>query len=118
MRRDFNFWIFMPSKILEKQSVSIDPMMTRPFRLLRTRRDTDDTFTIELMPAEGGSEFAFQPGQFNMLYVFGVGEVPISISGDPGKTNGIGKWIGEVTHIWFDDLRQRVEAGTGRNGRR
>jgi len=87
MRRDFNFWIFMPSKILEKQSVSIDPMMTRPFRLLRTRRDTDDTFTIELMPAEGGSEFAFQPGQFNMLYVFGVGEVPISISGDPGKTN-------------------------------
>ena len=26
---------------------------------------------------------AFAPGQFNMLYVFGVGEVPISISGDP-----------------------------------
>jgi NAD(P)H-flavin reductase len=25
----------------------------------------------------------FQPGQFNMLYAFGVGEVPISISGDP-----------------------------------
>ena len=25
----------------------------------------------------------FAPGQFNMLYAFGVGEVPISISGDP-----------------------------------
>jgi NAD(P)H-flavin reductase len=27
----------------------------------------------------------FAPGQFNMLYVFGVGEVPISISGDPAR---------------------------------
>ena len=26
---------------------------------------------------------AFAPGQFTMLYAFGVGEVPISISGDP-----------------------------------
>ena len=25
----------------------------------------------------------FLPGQFNMLYLFGFGEVPISISGDP-----------------------------------
>ena len=29
--------------------------------------------------------FHFLPGQFNMLYLFGVGEVPISISGDPNK---------------------------------
>jgi NAD(P)H-flavin reductase len=29
--------------------------------------------------------FHFFPGQFNMLYVFGIGEVPISISGDSGK---------------------------------
>lgn len=29
--------------------------------------------------------FPFLPGQFNMLYLFGVGEVPISISGDPAR---------------------------------
>jgi NAD(P)H-flavin reductase len=29
--------------------------------------------------------YAFAAGQFNMLYVFGVGEIPISISGDPTK---------------------------------
>ena len=29
----------------------------------------------------------FLPGQFNMLYAFGVGEVPISICGDPGKSD-------------------------------
>jgi len=27
----------------------------------------------------------FAPGQFAMLYVYGIGEVPISISGDPGR---------------------------------
>jgi NAD(P)H-flavin reductase len=29
--------------------------------------------------------FSYAPGQFTMLYVFGVGEVPISISGDPAE---------------------------------
>ena len=60
-----------------------DPMLPRPFRIEKVRRDLSDTFTMELVPAEGG-EFTFAAGQFNMLYVFGVGEVPISISGDPG----------------------------------
>jgi NAD(P)H-flavin reductase len=48
-------------------------------------RETRDTFTLELEPADGGDVFTFAPGQFNMLYVFGVGEVPVSISGNPDK---------------------------------
>ncbi len=59
-----------------------DAMLPRPFRIEKVRRELSDTFTMEMVPAEGG-EFSFAPGQFNMLYVFGVGEVPISISGDP-----------------------------------
>jgi NAD(P)H-flavin reductase len=59
-----------------------DPMLPRPFRIEKVRRDLADTFTMEMVPQEGG-DFAFKPGQFNMLYVFGIGEVPISISGDP-----------------------------------
>jgi NAD(P)H-flavin reductase len=39
-----------------------------------------------LLPADGATGFSFAPGQFNMLYVFGVGEVPISISGDPSSS--------------------------------
>lgn len=61
-----------------------DPMLPRPFRIEKVRRELSDTFTMELVPAEGG-DFAFAPGQFNMLYVFGIGEVPISISGDPAE---------------------------------
>ncbi|MFN8162200.1 MAG: FAD/NAD(P)-binding protein [Solirubrobacterales bacterium] len=59
------------------------PMVPEPYRVLRRRRETPDTWTLELEPRGGGEAPAFEPGQFNMLYGFGVGEVPISISGDP-----------------------------------
>lgn len=62
-----------------------DPMVPSPVRVRRVRRETYDTFTLELESANGASGFSFTPGQLNMLYVFGVGEVPISISGDPTK---------------------------------
>jgi len=69
----------------EKKLEVIDPMLTRPFRIKRVIRETGDTFSLALEPLQGERKFDFLPGQFNMLYVFGVGEVPISISGDPGK---------------------------------
>lgn len=53
----------------------------------RVRRETADTFTLDLVPRDGAALPPFAAGQFNMLYVFGVGEVPISISGDPTDTN-------------------------------
>jgi NAD(P)H-flavin reductase len=62
--------------------MTVDPMLTRPFRVEKVRKELSDTFTMDLVP-EAGGDFRFAPGQFNMLYVFGVGEVPISISGDP-----------------------------------
>jgi NAD(P)H-flavin reductase len=59
-------------------------MVPVPYRIERLKHETSDTFTIDLVPVNGNNGFSFLPGQFNMLYVFGVGEVPISISGDPG----------------------------------
>jgi NAD(P)H-flavin reductase len=61
----------------------VDPMRTVPFRVTGLHVDNEDTFTLELAPPPGHQLAPFKPGQFNMLYVFGVGEVPISISGDP-----------------------------------
>jgi len=58
-------------------------MTPHPFVVQRALPETDDTFTLELAADRGFEPLAFRPGQFNMLYVFGVGEVPISISGDP-----------------------------------
>ncbi len=58
------------------------PMTPRPWRVTGRRRETDDSWTIDLEPADGGPPMSYLPGQFNMLYAFGIGEVPISISGD------------------------------------
>ena len=60
-----------------------DPMRPQLYGVQRLRKDTHDTFTLELGPQDGMATPSFAAGQFNMLYVFGVGEVPISISGDP-----------------------------------
>ena len=57
-------------------------MAPEPFRVLRKRRETADTWTLELEPVYGDPVVP-APGQFTMLYAFGVGEVPISSSGDP-----------------------------------
>ena len=63
----------------------VDPrpaVVPRAFRVRRSRRELPDTVTLELDPAEG-LPLPFSAGQFNMLYVLGVGEAPISISGNP-----------------------------------
>ena len=69
------------------EGILADPMVPEPFRIDRVKQETEDTFTLGLVPDEANAEFAYLPGQFNMLYVFGVGEVPISISGDPSETS-------------------------------
>lgn len=58
-----------------------EPMMPRLFRIKRVKREVAGVFTWHL-EAEDGQPFSFRPGQFNMLYGFGLGEVAISISGD------------------------------------
>jgi NAD(P)H-flavin reductase len=61
-------------------------MRPEPFVVRQVARETGDTFTLTLAPVAEPSLRSFAPGQFNMLYVFGVGEVPISICGDPGRS--------------------------------
>ena len=66
-----------------------DPMVPHPYRVRRVQRETYDTFTLDLEQANGARGLPFAPGQFNMIYIFGVGEVPISISGDPAQSNAL-----------------------------
>ena len=62
------------------------PMVPAAYRVARARQDTSDTWTLELSACDGDA-FAFAPGQFTMLAAGGAGEVPISISGDPARTD-------------------------------
>ncbi len=62
-------------------------MVPRVARVRRRQRDLSDVWTLVLEMEDGGG-LEFAAGQFNMLTAFGVGEVPISISGDPAKAGG------------------------------
>ena len=62
-----------------------DPMVPVFARLSARRRETADTWTLALEADGPGGLPGYAPGQFNMLYAFGIGEVPISMSGDPGR---------------------------------
>ncbi len=74
-----------------------EPMSPVPFRVSNVRRETWDSFTLELAPAAGRERrFPFAPGQFNMIYAFGAGEAPISISGDPGAPGRLVHTIRDV----------------------
>ena len=59
------------------------PMDPRWYRIQRRIRETADTFSLELADLDTDRSVDFAPGQFNMVYMVNVGEVPLSISGDP-----------------------------------
>jgi NAD(P)H-flavin reductase len=69
-----------------------------PFRVTERRRETHDTWTLRLEPSRGMPMPDFAPGQFAMLYAFGAGEAPISVSAiDPGAVEHTIRAVGPVT---------------------
>ncbi|MGC0327986.1 anaerobic sulfite reductase subunit B [Streptomyces sp. SAI-170] len=51
-----------------------------PYQVTRVWPETADTVSIALAPAGGARLAPFAPGQFAMVYAFGVGEIPVSVS--------------------------------------
>lgn len=51
-----------------------------PYRVTERTEDTHDTATIVLEPT-GPALPPFSPGQFAMVYAFGVGDIPVSVCG-------------------------------------
>jgi NAD(P)H-flavin reductase len=84
-----------------------DPMVPKVARVTRTRRELGDVWTLDIETGAGG--FAFLPGQFNMLYAFGVGEAAISISGDPAAPERLVHTIRSVGKV--SDALVRLKAG-------
>ena len=63
--------------------------MPAPGRVLAVRQENFNTrtFTVQFVDEQIRKMYRFSPGQFNMLYVPGVGEAAISISSDPSRTD-------------------------------
>jgi NAD(P)H-flavin reductase len=74
-----------------------DPMVPRIVRVRKRTRDLPGTVTLELEPADNGEPLPrYRPGQFTMMYVFGVGEIPVSISGDASDASRLVQTIRSV----------------------
>ncbi len=66
-----------------------EPMLPAPYRVTDRQPETADTVTLRLAPADPATALApFRPGQFTMLCRPGVGEIAVSISGDPTAGDG------------------------------
>lgn len=76
-------------------SNTCDPMTPNLLRVIGAWRENSDTFTLEI----DRGVTPWLPGQFNMVGVAGLGEVPLSISGDPADTRAITHTIREVGNI-------------------
>jgi NAD(P)H-flavin reductase len=68
-----------------------DILLPKRYKLIGFKKETTDIFSLNLIPVDSSEVMEFWPGQFNMLYAFGGGEVAISISGK-------GKAEGEIVH--------------------
>ena len=78
----------------------VGALMPRLFRVATRVQDTADTWTLTLRPTSG-EDAVVAPGQFMMVYAFGVGEVPISVSGPPNRPGAVVltvRDVGAVTH--------------------
>ncbi|KTD01777.1 FAD/NAD(P)-binding protein [Fluoribacter gormanii] len=70
-------------------NLKVDPYLPLEAVIVEKTEESSTIFTLHLrfLDPEHQEQFRFYPGQFNMLYLYGVGEVAISIVSDPEKKN-------------------------------
>lgn len=78
------------------------PMQLCPARIVDTREEAYaiTTYTLVLDDEAMRGRYSFRPGQFNMIYLPAIGEVPISVSSDPDQPDRLGhtiRFAGNVT---------------------
>lgn len=101
-----------------------NPWLAHTVRIADIAPATPGVFTCDLVfedPA-AAQEYSYCPGQFNMLYLPGLGEIAISISGDPDIRACVAHTIreaGNVTRRWSTSRRyhHRTAAHLAHTGR-
>ncbi|MCL9684940.1 FAD/NAD(P)-binding protein [Legionella maioricensis] len=78
-----------------------DPYLPFEAEIAERVQESATIFTLHLrfIDPEHHERFIFYPGQFNMLYLYGVGEVAISIVSDPKKKNILSHTIRAVGRV-------------------
>lgn len=67
----------------------VNPHLPNIAEIIGRKQESDTVFTLRLRFVDQavGDAYRFLPGQFNMVYLHGVGEVAISIVSDPEEEN-------------------------------
>ncbi len=84
--------------------MSHNPYLIHPAEIVEKKQESPTivTFRLRLTNPDVRESYRFEAGQFNMLYVFGVGEVAISIVSDPGEPEFLDhtiRIVGRVTNV-------------------
>jgi NAD(P)H-flavin reductase len=79
----------------------INPYLIHPATIMEKIREADSihTYRLRLNDEEARRNFRFTAGQFNMVYLFGVGEVAISIVSDPEEPERLDHTIRSVGRV-------------------
>lgn len=76
-----------------------DPLVPIIYQVKAQIPETHDIFTLVLARQDAQTIHPFFPGQFNMLYLFGVGECAISLSGPPDRPQELMHTVRAVGHV-------------------
>jgi len=79
------------------------PMVPTPATITHIKEESSNTstYTLQIDDPQLRETYRFQPGQFNMLYLFGLGEAAISLSGDPEDHGNIVHTIRHCGSVTF-----------------
>jgi NAD(P)H-flavin reductase len=91
----------------------MDRLVPIPLAVRAAQRETSDTVTLHLDTTKHPAPFSFAPGQFNMLYAFGVGEIAVSMSGEPARSRELVhtiRAVGSVSRA-LSTLRRGAQIG-------
>ena len=91
------------SQVAVAERVLVAGVASLPARIRKVKQDAYETYTfwVDIVDDQARREYRFEPGQINMLGVFGVGEVPISLSSDPDRPHHLAHTVracGRVTN--------------------
>jgi NAD(P)H-flavin reductase len=83
-------------------SLSASPMIPYPAKVVEIKSEAYaiTTYTMSYEDEVVRKSYQFRPGQFNELYLPGIGEAPISVSSDPSQPEKLGhtiRYAGNVT---------------------
>jgi len=82
-------------------SAVANPYLIQPATIVEKIREADDigTYRLQFVDEQVRRAYRFAPGQFNMVYLFGVGEVAISIVSDPEEPEFLDHTIRAVGRV-------------------